>query len=311
MAGSGIAAQELDPNAAAYLRRLAENPLPPLHLSTLADARARHEAASAALDEPIEAVASLSDLVVHKVSIRLYAPAGARGGGVIYVHGGGWVSGSVHSYDAFCRALANRSKTAVASVAYTLSPEARHPAQVEEVLAVLRWALAGGIDGPVVLAGDSAGGYLVAWGALRASHEALPISGQVLAYPALEPSLCTESARTRARGYRLETATLRWYWQHSMPRDRQLPSIFGENLSRLPPTLMITAGFDPLEDEGALYATTLRAAGVRVEHAHYPRQLHGFLRMRGFIPEASDALSSAGQFVRRCVESAAAAEGDA
>lgn len=299
----------LDGDAAAFLERTAASSLPPPHLRTSEQARARHDASTREFREAIEPVDEVSDRLIAGVPTRRYTPAGATGT-TLYAHGGGWVAGSIATYDPLCRALANRSSTAVFSIEYDLAPEARHPRQLEQVLDVAR-ALRERVAGPVCLAGDSAGGYLIALATLQLRREGMPLAAQALLYPALDPALNTQSARQRATGYRLDTETMRWYWAQYQPHGGSAPAAWHEDLCGLPPTLLLTAGFDPLRDDGRRYAEALAEAGVDVEHLDYPGQIHGFLRMGTFIRQAEEARRAIGWFLRARVAAAVATDAPA
>ncbi|GAA2879074.1 alpha/beta hydrolase [Nonomuraea rubra] len=290
----------LDPDAAALLRRIAAAGAPPPHAGTPEQARQAHCRSAPALAGPGEPVAEVDDTTVSGVPVRLYRPAGARGV-TLYLHGGGWVLGTLDTYDTLCRALANRSGTTVISVAYTLAPGARHPTQLRQARSCLAWAVREQAGGePVAVAGDSSGAHLAT---LLAQSEPESVRAQALIYPVIDPLLNRESALTYAKGYYLETETLRWFWDQYLPAD---PSAAGEPVSpldgpleRTPPTLLLTAGFDPLRSEAEEYAARLESLGVPVERAHFPGQIHGFARFTGVIGQAADALRTVGDFLRR------------
>jgi acetyl esterase len=290
----------LDASAAALLGRIRAAGGRALHESTPEQAREDHNASAAALAGPGEDVADVVDTDVDRVPVRIYKPAGASRATVVYAHGGGWVVGTLDGYDTLCRSLANRAGVTVASVGYTLAPARRHPDQVDQVLAVLRWFGRGGA--PLALAGDSAGGYLAIQAAARAAEEGIALAALALVYPVISASLATASCVDLATGYSLTTEDLRWCWTHYRPEgapvDASLDATALE-LGGLPPSWVLTAGFDPLRDEGVAFAAALDAAGVEVEHVTFDGQMHGFVRASAFIPEASDALAQAGRFLAR------------
>ena len=189
----------LDPEAAAFLERAKRAGAPLPHEVGVERARAAHEASAPTMAGPGEAVDDVSDAVVGggsgaEVDVRIYRPADAHGV-VVYAHGGGWATGTLDTYDTLCRALANRARATVVSVGYTLAPDAVHPVQLDQVRAVLDWSL--GADGPapgkpVVVAGDSAGGFLAGW---AAAAEKDRLAGQVAIYPAFDPAMGTGSPR--------------------------------------------------------------------------------------------------------------------
>lgn len=292
----------LDHSAAAWLDRIRAAGGTPLGAVTPEQARAGHNAAAAALAGPGEEVADVVDTDVDRVPVRIFKPAGAPRGTIVYAHGGGWVTGTLDTYDTLCRALANRSGITVASVGYTLAPEKRHPGQVDEVLEVLRWFGHGG--GPLALAGDSAGGFLAIHAAARALAEGIGLAALALIYPAISPALDTPSCVEVGTGYSLTTEDLRWCWSHYLPEGAPLDATHSASaldLRGFPPVWLLTAGFDPLRDEGVAFAAALRSAGVAVEHLSIDGQMHGFVRAAALNPGAGDALARAGAFLGRAL----------
>jgi len=290
----------LDPDAATYLERLRAAGGPALTSLTPEQARAAAESTSFALAGEGEPVAEVRDVEVAGVPVREYVPEGAHGT-TVYAHGGGWVVGSVDTHDVVCRSLARRSGSRVLSVGYRLAPDARHPVQVEQVGAVLR----GAGPGPLAAAGDSAGAHLVALAAVAGD---LPLAGLALVYPVVEPGLDRASARDNAEGYGLTTAAMRWYWDHYLPAagaPGDVPvSLLDADLAALPPTLVLTAGYDPLRDEGLALADALEAAGVPVHRSAYDGQVHGFFRMTALVRQSRQAHDEVGAFLRACLTKA-------
>ena len=275
---------ELEPDAAAFLTRIAG--APPLQDGTPEAARAGHEAAAPALAGSGPALLSVTDEQVAGVPVRRFVPPDAHGT-TVYAHGGGWVVGTLDTYDTLCRQLALASSSTVLSVGYDLAPEAVHPRQLEQVLAVVR-----ATTGPVALAGDSAGGYLVA---LASQTEGVDVVAQALIYPATSPALDTGSAAENAHGLYLETEAMRWYWRHFLGSAEPTPL---QARAGLPPAYVLTAGFDPLRDEGRAHADALEQAGVPVQRAEHEGQVHGFVRMAGIMSAARPALQDVGAFLR-------------
>ena len=282
----------LHPDARAAIDRAAG--APPLGTLTVDQVRAGHEATAAFLAGPGEESVEASDGTVDGVPCRRYTPPDATGT-VVYVHGGGWVVGTVDTYDTLCRALARHSRATVLSVGYTLAPEARYPEQLHQVVAVLTEL---DPDGPLAVAGDSAGAQL----ALLAAAEAdVDLAALALLYPCLDPALESASARENATGKLLETANMRWYWEQYLG-DVALPSVAGPglpDLTGLPPTLLVLAGHDPLHDEGADLGTALAAAGVTVTVDDHSDQIHGFLRHTAVNAAALPTLAQVGGFLRK------------
>lgn len=280
----------LDPDAEAFLARIAA--APPLQDSTPEQARAAHVASAPALSGPGPELEAVDDDEIAGVPVRRFVPAAAHGT-TVYAHGGGWVVGTLDTYDTLCRELAVASSSTVLSVDYDLAPERRHPHQVEQVLAVVRDVARAGH--PVAVAGDSAGAHLVALAAQLAQDEAIVLAAQALVYPVVSPALDTPSAQENARGLYLETEGMRWYWQHFVGEGEAAPL---EARPGLPPAYVLTAGLDPLRDEGRAHADALEAAGVPVVRAEHGGQIHGFVRMTAVMRAARPALQEIGAFLR-------------
>ena len=281
---------DLDPDAAAV--RDATKEAPRIEEGTPQEARDNHVASAARLAGPGPELASVADHTVDGVPVRRYAPADPAGT-TVYIHGGGWVVGTLDTYDTVCREIAAASGSTVLSVGYDLAPDARHPRQAEQVMAVLRATVPGG--GAVAVAGDSAGGYLAALAAQLCQDEGLPLVAQGLIYPCIDPALDTRSAEENATGRYLETPGMRWYWSHYLGDGAATALVARPGL---PPAYLITAGFDPLRDEGRAYGDALEAAGVPVTRAEYDGQIHGFVRFTAVIAAARPALRDLGEFLR-------------
>jgi acetyl esterase len=248
------------------------------------------------------------------IPVRVYRPDLSVTGGpiLVYLHGGGWVVGTLETYDPLCRSLAARTGATLVSVGYRLAPENPYPRPLEDALAGLVWtaeraADLGGDRNRMVIAGDSAGGNLAAVLARRLKGRSLSLAGAALIYPVIDPTLEFPSATENAEGFLLETADMRWYWANYLAGGGDLgdPNLAplraaDEDVAGLPPTLVLTAGFDPLRDEGEAYAARLAGAGVPVEQLRFPDQIHGFVRLLTAIDAASEALDAVAAFVRRC-----------
>ncbi len=217
---------------------------------------------------------------------RVYAPA--TGGAVlVWFHGGGWVAGDLDTHDALCRTLADRGATTVVSVAYRLAPEHPYPAAVEDALAayadiVARAAEFGATPDRVAVGGDSAGGYLAALVAQQAADRGTPgPAAQLLLYPVTDLTGACASRRTLARGFDLTRVDLEFFARCFLPPalDRAAPGVSplaAPSLAGVAPALIVTAGFDPLRDEGELYARRLREHGVPVTAHRFDGYTHGF-----------------------------------
>lgn len=223
------------------------------------------------------------------LGVRLYVPNGVASPspGILFLHGGGWVTGSVATHDAFCRRLAHKARCRVVSVEYRLAPEHPFPAAAEDAVAAARFVLSRaeefGMDPErIAVAGDSAGGNLGAVIALETRRDARRPRLQVLIYPALDLTCSTESYRTFATGYYLTRQTVEWYLGHYVQdgdvRDPRVSPRFSTHVSNVP-ALIYTAGFDVLRDEARGYADLLEAAGTRVVYREFPHLIHGFVLM--------------------------------
>jgi acetyl esterase len=236
--------------------------------------------------------------------LRHYRPSPAPRGAVVYLHGGGWVIGSPDTSDALCRTLVHASGCEFYSVNYRLAPEFPYPAALDDTHAALSW-VARQTQGPLFIAGDSAGGNLAAAGVLRARGTRGPhLAGQILLYPVLDHDFSTASYETHGpRKLVLSAADMRWYWNHYVPdearrRDPLASPLRAGDLGMLPPALIVVAGLDPLRDEALAYARRLQSAGTTVEVHGYEDMVHGFLGMIGFVDLAAEAATSAGHWIR-------------
>jgi acetyl esterase len=181
----------------------------------------------------------------------------------------------------------------VVAVDYRLAPEHPHPAAVEDAWTATAWAA--GRFAPLAVGGDSAGGHLAAVVARRARDRGLTLRAQVLLYPVTDRGCDTPSFREHADGTNLTAETMRWYWAQYLPdasqaNDPEVSPLRAPDLEGLPPALVVTAGHDPLRDEGEAYARRLEEAGVPVIPSWYEGQIHGFLRLPAQIPRAWEAI---------------------
>ncbi len=233
--------------------------------------------------------------------VRIYRPHGGGGArpAVVFCHGGGFVLCDLESHDGFCRAMSRHTQSVVVSVDYRLAPEHRAPAAALDAFGVFCWVIAHAdeldVDPALVaIAGDSAGGNLAAVTALlcRERDVVMPVA-QVLIYPVIDPTFDTFSYRAYASGYVNTRAAMQWYWQQYLGGDG-LPSPAylvapgrAESHGGLPPAVVVTAGLDVLNSEGAAYAAQLRAAKVPVVHRDYPGLFHGFVTILPFAAGAA------------------------
>ena len=226
--------------------------------------------------------------------VRLYTPLEPTGGTIAYFHGGGWVVGSIDSFDTACRALANASGATVASVGYRLAPEHPFPAALEDCVAVTRV-----LDQPVAVAGDSAGGNLAVGVARRLRDQ---VDAMALIYPVTDAGLNTPSMRDFKERYGLTAAGLQRYWNLYLDgADGFQPDaspLRADDLAGLPPTYVLTAEFDVLRDEGEAFVGKLREAGVDVEHRRFDGTIHGFWRWMAATPKTREAIDAVGAWLR-------------
>jgi acetyl esterase len=230
------------------------------------------------------------------VPVRVYRPHGASPALIVFFHGGGGVIGSVADLDAFTRLVADETRCVVASVSYRLAPEARHPAAVDDAIAAWRWARDAaprlGVDpARIALAGDSMGGFLAATVERRDRTAPRP-AALGLIYPLVDLTMSMPSLDTFADGFLLTRALVRWFLAHYCPEPaarRAASPLFLDDVHGVPPTIVVTAGFDPLRDEGRAWAARLAAAGARVTHREHPTLVHGFISLCGAVRAARDA----------------------
>ena len=230
-------------------------------------------------------------------------------GVLVFFHGGAWVAGSIASHDAMCRALANRSGAVVLNVGYRLAPEHPFPAGLDDAESAIRWAVEhraqlGAGDGGVAIAGDSAGATLCAVAAL-ALREAITarLALQVLVYPATDIRLGSESWQELGEDYLLTRDEVEWSLRQYGPPDRtdwRVSPLLADDVSGVPPALIITAECDPLRDEAESYARRLVEAGVRVTVHRYVGMVHGFVGLAG-LSCSDEALDEIAAEVRRAV----------
>ena len=304
-----IAADKLHPNARAIVDQIAA--LPQLPTLTPAEARGR----PAPLEAAPEAVASVTARTIPgpggSLAIRIYRPKDVLRAALVYFHGGGWVVGSLDSADGSCRALANRSRCVVISIAYRLAPETKFPGAVEDAYAAVRWVADNSVDlhidpARIAVGGASAGGNLAAAAALVARERGGPkIAFQLLTVPVTELSSKAESHREFAEGYGLTSADMAWYGTHYVrtPADADDPtaSVLRADLHGMPPAFVITAECDPLRDDGEAYADKLRDAGIRASYKRYAGMFHGFMSFPAVLPEATQAFDDAGAALREAL----------
>lgn len=300
---------------------MAEDDAPPP--ADLAAERAEYLDATLRLGGAAEPVAATEDVVIPsydgaRLPARVYAPLHAPDSDalLVWLHGGGWYVGDIPTFDRVARVLANASGARVLLPEYRLAPEHRWPSQIRDAGAVVAWARDAGAEqlgtdpARVVLGGDSAGGQLAvvaARHAASAASGASPLRALLLAYPALDPTLSSESYKTFADGPMLTRDDMERCWSFYLgdDADRADPDVAplrADDLGALPPTSIALAEQDPLRDDGAALASALEAAGVPVTLRVFDGMVHSFLRWGGVVDAAGDALRWFGEQARAALD---------
>jgi len=291
----------LDAELAELATAVAISGQPPITALTPAQARARVVAGNALCSGGPDI--AVRDLEVpadgRTVLVREYLPSHTRDERVlVYLHGGGWVTGDLDYSDQLCRHLAAACNATVVSVDYRLAPEHPFPAAVEDAWAVLQWAARSqSIAGGLVVAGDSAGGALAAACAVRSRDAGAPtLQGQLLVYPVLDHDLARASYEENRDAFPMGSAAMRWFWDHYLPQeslraDPLASPLRVTSVEGLAPAVIVVAGHDPLRDEAEAYVGRLAADGVPVTVLRHPSLGHGFLRLTGRCAAARDALA--------------------
>lgn len=302
----------LDPQAKFILEQLEAAGGPPMEQLTPEEARQADFSALAGVPEEVGNVENRNIPVDGgEIGIRIYTPAGEGPfPALVYYHGGGWVIGNLDMVDVPCRLLTNRANCVVVSVDYRMAPEHKFPVPVNDAYAAAQWvadnASALNVDSArVAVGGDSAGGNLATAVALMAKDRGgPPLAYQMLIYPVTNHAFDTESYQENADGYFLTKNTMVWFWNHYLQNEQDgknpyASPLLADDLSGLPPALIITAGFDPLRDEGEAYAERLRAAGVTVEATRYDGMIHGFFWMPGILEQGNKAIEQSANALKQ------------
>ena len=307
----------LDPDAAAVLAAFREAGRPPYETLSPPEAREWYLKARAVAQPEPPAMASVKASTVPgpagAIPVRIYTPLKLRQADgmapcLVFFHGGGWVIGDLDSHDVVCRTLAVEAETIVISVEYRLAPEHKFPAAIDDALAATKWiadnAVPLNIDaGRISVGGDSAGGNLAALVAIDARAHGPKLQAQVLIYPATDFRMNHPSHHEPETDALLTHSVMRWFRDHYLAGaadidDPRASPARVENLAHLPPAYVVTAGADPLRDEGDEYAQRLKHAGVAVSYQTYPGQFHGFVTMGKILPKANAALRDIGSWLK-------------
>jgi acetyl esterase len=308
----------LDADAAAIFRALQEAGRPALETLTPEEGRQQYLASREVVNPEPPPLHSVTAIAIPgpagPIPARLYRPLTLRqreglAPGLVYFHGGGWVIGDLDTHDVVCRTLAAGGETLVVSVDYRLAPEHKFPAAADDAIAAATWIAESardlGIDpSRLVVGGDSAGGNLTAVACLHARETGLTLAGQVLIYPATDFAMSHPSHHDPDTYVILTGPNIRWFRDHYLDRPEDADHWKASparvaSLAGLPPAFVLTAGADPLHDEGHDFAERLKAAGVPVEYHTYPGQFHGFVTMGRVLPAANDALAKISDWLKR------------
>ncbi len=308
----------LDAIVKGLLDQMAANPMPKLWEVPPAQGRELYRMISQTLEPQGLAIGKIENMSFPgpggDIKLRVYTPV--AGGStalpcLVYFHGGGWVIGDLDSHDALCRTLANESGARVVAVDYRLAPEHKFPAAADDCYAATKWveenASKLGIDANrIAVAGDSAGGNLAAVVCLMAKKGGPQLVYQLLIYPVTQFKAETGSMNAFAQGYFLEKQAMTWFFDQyapgSDPNDWRVSPLAAPDVSGVPKAYVVTAGFDPLRDEGKAYADKLNRAGIAAVYVDYPGMVHGFFSMSGVVPTAREAIADAAKALRKAFE---------
>ena len=311
----------LDPQARALLDAIAVSKAPAYHTLPASEARKMYkESRRFTQPAPPPDVALVEDRRIPgtdaPIAIRRYRPAGTRPKdmlpALVYFHGGGFTIGDLDTHDILCRSLSNEARCAVVSVDYRMGPEYRFPAAVNDCEAATRWVFAQAaalqIDPRrIAVGGDSAGANLATVTSLLLRDSGGPAPRfQLLFYPCTDLSRFTTPSHIELAEGHLLTRDVMVYFRanyvHEVEwRDWRASPLFANSLAGLPPAYLMTAGFDPLRDEGKAYADAMIAAGVPVEYECFDSMIHGFITMGGVIATANTAVSRAAAVLARAL----------
>ena len=288
------------PQVKALLERVARSPLPPYHTVPAFVARRIYRDTRSALAPKAPEISDVRLLVLeNRIAVRVYRPSSDILPALVFFHGGGWTIGDLDTHDVVCRQLAAGARCAVFSVDYRLAPESPFPAAVDDAVAATKYLLSN--PGPlkidasrIAVGGDSAGGNLAAVVALELKKHNLAF--QLLIYPATDQRCEFDSHSRNGEGYLLTKEGIRFFRGGYLPdpndwTDWRASPLLAADHRGVAPAYVLTAGFDPLLDEGRAYAEKLSAAGVAVEYREYADMIHGFILFGGVVDTANAAVA--------------------
>ena len=304
----------LDPQVRALLDQLEAAGSPEIFEVSPDEARRMFAAGSALMGgagaQDVQAEDRVMGGEATEIRLRVYTPSSGQAPRpvVVFYHGGGFVIGDLDTHDASCRDLAAASGAVIVSVDYRLAPEHPFPAAVEDAYDALVWAHRhaaeiGGDPARLAVAGDSAGGNIGAVVAILArDRQGPPLRFQLLIYPATDMTMSHPSVQENGEGYFLTHKAMQWFMNNYLgdadPRDPLASPLFTPDLSGLPPAHIVTAGFDPLRDEGESYAERLREFGVAVTAKRYDDQVHGCFGMQGVVDASKRIIQESAEALR-------------
>jgi acetyl esterase len=308
----------LHPQLVALLERASKSLLPAYYDVPAAVARRLYRDTRGALTPDPPAVEYVQLMMAPgksgPVPFRTYRPKGAGRDEIlpalVYFHGGGWVIGDLDTHDVVCRTLCNAARCAVFSVEYRKAPESPFPAAVEDCFSALSFVFntSGSLKinaKQIAVGGDSAGGNLATVMTLMARDAGgPPVSFQLLIYPGVDQRMAHPSIDRNGEGYLLTKKSMLYFRGHYLPNqadwlDWRASPLLAKSLAKLPPAFVMTAGFDPLVDEGKAYADRLATDGVKVEYRNYADMVHGFITMGRVLDTANTALADCAQALKK------------
>jgi acetyl esterase len=306
----------LDPQAQALMQLMIDKGVPPVNSMTPVEARSSYRSRRTFTQPDAPEVFKVEDKVVSyegvNVPVRVYHPLAAQSQaalpGLVYLHGGGWTVGDLDTHDVLCRSLCLQADIVVVSVDYRMGPEHKFPAAYDDTVAAFNWTVAHaaslGIDASrIAIGGDSAGGNLSAAACLGLRGQAVQPAFQLLIYPATIMWQDTASYHANGKGYMLTQESIAYYTENYLrtredAKDWRASPQLAESHAGLAPAFVMTAGFDPLRDEGLMYANALSKAGVSAQYICFERQIHGFITMGRVMQEANTAVSLCASVLR-------------
>ena len=307
----------LDAIVKGLLDEMAANPMPKLWEVPPPQGREMYRMIATTLDQQGISIGKTENMSIPgpaaPIPVRVYTPVASGGTALpalVFFHGGGFVIGDLETHDALCRTLANETGAKVVAVDYRLAPEHKFPAAPDDCYAATKWvetnAATLGVDpNRIAVGGDSAGGNLAAVVCQMAKQKGGPhLVFQLLIYPVTQFRANTESMKSFAEGFFLEKRTMDWFFDQyttpdTDPNDPRVSPLTASDLSGLPRAYVVTAGFDPLRDEGKAYADKLNRAGVAAVLVDYPSMIHGFFGMSAVLPQARQAIADASAALRK------------